>query len=123
MLTCARMHSIARASLGVGSLVVAQVTGIGLASAAEPKVDGFDVVGNVGYGTATDDYTVARLKGDPFGFMLGVDTGYTFRFRLRLGLTYTHGFGRDSEGTRTGAGGVESPVHTHHLSDMMGASV
>lgn len=117
------MHTIVRALLGVGSLVVIQVAGIAGACAAEPKVDGFDVVGNVGYGTATDKYTVAGLKGDPFGFMLGVDAGYTFRFRLRLGLNYTHGFGRDSEGTRTGTGGIESPVHTHHLSDMMGASV
>lgn len=104
-------------------MVVAQVAGIAVASAAEPKVDGFDVVGNVGYGTATDDYTVAGLKGDPFGFMLGVDAGYTFRFGLRLGVFYTHGFGRDSEGTRTGMGGTESPVHTHHRSDMMGATV
>jgi len=109
--------------LGVGSLVVAHVAGIAVASAAEPKVDGFDVVGNVGYGTATDEYTVAGIKGDPFGFMLGVDAGYTFRVGLRLGLTYTRGFGRDSEGTRTGTGGIESPVHTHHQSVMMGASV
>jgi hypothetical protein len=103
--------------------VVAQVAGIAGASAAEPRVDGFDVVGNVGYGTATDNYTAAGLKGDPFGFMLGVDAGYTFRFGLRLGLFYTHGFGRDSEGTRTGLGGTENPVNTHHRSDMMGATV
>ena len=112
-----------RAMLGVGSLVVVQVAGIAGASAAEPKVDGFDVVGNVGYGTATDNYTAAGLKGDPFGFMLGVDAGYTFRFGLRLGVIYTHGFGRDSEGTRTGMGGTESPMQTHHRSDMMGATV
>jgi hypothetical protein len=104
-------------------VVVAQVAGIARASAAEPKVDGFDALGNVGYGTATDNYTAAGLKGNPFGFMLGVDAGYTFRFGLRLGLIYTHGFGHDSEGTRTGTGGMESPVHTHHRSDMMGATV
>lgn len=104
-----------------GGLVVTQVAGIASASAAEPKVDGFDVVGNVGYGTATDDYA-AGLTGNPFGFMLGVDAGYTFRFGLRLGVTYTHGFGRDSEGTRT-VEGIESPVQTHHRSDMFGATV
>lgn len=123
MLTSARMRTTVRALLGVGSVVVAQATGIGLASAAEPKVDGGDVVGTVGYGTATDKYTAAGLKGDPFGFMLGVDAGYTFRFGLRLGVFYTHGFGRDSEGTRTDAGGIEYPVHTHHWSDMIGATV
>jgi hypothetical protein len=117
------MRSTVRALLMVGSLVVAQVAGIAGASAAEPKVDGFDVVGNVGYGTATDNYTAAEVKGDPFGFMLGVDAGYTFRFKLRLGLIYTHGFGRDSEGTRSGTGGAESPVQTHHRSDMMGGTV
>jgi hypothetical protein len=99
------------------------VTGIAGASAAEPKVDGFDVLGSVGYGTATDNYTAAGLEGDPFGFMLGVDAGYTFRFGLRLGLIYTHGFGRDSEGARTGVGGTENLVNTHHRSDMMGATV
>jgi hypothetical protein len=110
-----------RVLLSVGSLVVAQVAAIAGASAAEPKVDGFDVLGNVGYGTATDNYTAAGLKGDPFGFMLGVDAGYTFRFRLRLGFFYTHGFGRDSEGTRTEIG--DTAVQTHHRSDMMGGTV
>lgn len=109
--------------LWVGILVVTEVAGITGASAAEHRVNGFDVVGNVGYGTATDNYTAAGLKGDPFGFMLGVDTGYTFRSGLRLGLFYTHGFGRNAEGKRTDSGGIEYPVYTHHRSDMMGATV
>jgi hypothetical protein len=101
------------------------VAGIAVASAAEPKMDGFDVLGNVGYGVASESYAdiAGDLQADPFGFMLGVDAGYTFRFGLRLGVTYTHGFGREFEGTRTGTGGREYPVHTHHQSDIIGASV
>jgi hypothetical protein len=93
------------------------VAGIAVASAAEPKLDGADVVGNVGYGTVPSDD-----KGEPFAFMLGVDAGYTFRFGLRLGLTYTHGYGREGEYTRQGVGGIES-VHTHHHSDTFAVPV
>lgn len=110
-------------------MVASQVASIAVASAAQPpKLDGFDALATVGYGVAIENYGDAQyvedIPADPFGFMLGVDAGYTFRFGLRLGLTYTHGFGREIEATRTGAGGaVDYPVHTHHQSDIMGATV
>lgn len=110
-------------------MVASQVAAVAVAAAAEkPKVDGFEALASVGYGAATDNYGDAQyvedIPADPFGFMLGVDVGYTFRFGLRLGLTYTHGFGREIEATRTGVGGaVDYPVHTHHQSDITGASV
>ncbi len=110
------MHTIIRASLAVGSLVAAQVAGIAIASAAEPKVKGLDVLGTVGYGTTNDD------DDPPFGVMLGVDAGYTFRFGLRLGLGYAHGFGREIVETRNGIGGVQSQVRRYQ-SDFVGASV
>jgi len=108
------MHTIIRALLAVGSLVAAQVAGIAIASAADTKVKGVDVLGTFGYGTTNDD--------PPFGFMLGVDAGYTFRFGLRLGLDYTHGFGREVEETRSGIGGVQSQLRRYQ-SDLIGASV
>ncbi len=113
------MHTIGRALFGIGSVVLAQVTSVTVASAAKPKVEGADVVGNVGYGVGSDNYSE---DADPLGFMLGVDAGYTFRLGLRLGVNYTHGFGRKVDGTRTVAG-IEYPVHTHHRSDMLGGSV
>lgn len=102
--------------MAVGSLVAAQLACMAIASAAEPNVKGGDVLGTVGYGTTND-------KDDPpFGFMLGVDAGYTFRFGLRLGLDYTHGFGREIVETRNGVGGVQSQVRRYQ-SDFIGASV
>jgi hypothetical protein len=86
-----------------------------IASAAAPKVKGVEVLGTVGYGTTND--------APPFGFMLGVDAGYTFRFGLRLGLDYTHCFGREVEQTRTGIGGAEYQVHNQYQSDLIGASI
>src|SRR6188768_1598372 len=99
------MRRWTRAMFGAGCAVVVQVAGTTRASAAEPaKLEGFDVLGNVGYGIALDSYVdyalIEDTDADPLGFLVGLDFGYTWRFGLRLGATATHGFGREFEETR-----------------------
>ncbi|HEY0464176.1 MAG TPA: hypothetical protein VGC79_08210, partial [Polyangiaceae bacterium] len=70
------------------------------ARAESPRtVDGFELVGSLGYTIADRDLTHNDKKIDPFGVLLGLDFGYTFPFGLRLGTDASYGFGRTIEST------------------------
>ena len=89
-----------RAVFALGCFVFIQLVGARSARAESPrKVEGFELLGTLGYGfgrwhlNASDNYV------DPFGVTVGGDFGYTFPFGLRLGTDLGYAFGRRLEYT------------------------
>ena len=104
----------------LGCFVFIQLVGARDARAGSPrKVEGFEVLGTLGYGIAVPDVVYANKQFDPFGVTVGLDLGYTLAFGLRLGADASHGFGRTIEQTRM-SGEV---VTTHASSTTFGGSV
>jgi hypothetical protein len=84
-----------QAVFALGCFVFIQLAGVRDARAESPrKVEGFEVLGTLGYGVAVGD-----LEFDPYGVMVGLDLGYTFPFGLRIGTDASYGFGHRSEQT------------------------
>jgi hypothetical protein len=87
------------AAFALGCFVFLQLVGVRSARAESPrKVEGFEVLGTLGYGFAVGAPN-SWNKADPFGVMVGLDLGYTLPFGLRIGTDLTYGFGRTSEST------------------------
>ncbi|MEI9941692.1 MAG: hypothetical protein WDO69_31135 [Pseudomonadota bacterium] len=85
------------------------------------KVEGFELLGTLGYGIFFWDSTSNDndRKVNPFGVTVGGDFGYTFPFGLRLGTDANYAFGRRKEYTRwTG-----EVVTTHASSITWGGSI
>lgn len=108
------------AVFALGGFVFTQLAGERGARAESPKkVDGFELLGSLGYTIAARGWSVNDKKADPFGVLVGADFGYTFPFGLRLGTDATYGFGRTIESTNW-----QGEVSTTHLSSFVwGASV
>jgi hypothetical protein len=104
-----------RGVFALGCFVFIQLGGARDARAeSRRKVEGFEAVGTLGYGVAVGD-----VESEPYGVMVGLDLGYTFRFGLRIGTDASYGFGRRTEQTRwTG-----EVVTTHASSINWGGSV
>ena len=109
-----------RAVFALGCFVSVQLVGARDARAESPrKVEGFELVGSLGYTIASRDWTLNDQKIDPFGVLVGLDFGYTFPFGLRLGTDAVYGIGRTIESTNW-KGEVST---THSSSFTWGASV
>jgi len=90
-----------RAALALGCFVFIQLGGARDARAESPgKVEGYEVLGTLGYGVAVGDVSYRDNEFDPYGVMVGLDLGYTWSFGLRIGTDASYGFGRKSEQTR-----------------------
>ena len=61
------------------------------------KVEGFELLGTLGYGVAVGFWTAGERKIDPYGVTPGVDFGYTWPFGLRIATDVSYGFGRRIE--------------------------
>jgi hypothetical protein len=91
-----------QAVFALGCFVFIQLVGARDARAESPrKVEGFEVLGTLGYGVGVGDMTWWDKEFDPYGLMLGLDLGYTLPFGLRIGADASHGFGRRIEETRS----------------------
>ena len=89
-----------QAVFALGCVVLLQLVGVRGARAESPKkVDGFEVVGTLGYGVAVGDLTWGAREFAPYGVTMGLDVGYTFPFGLRIGTDASYGFGRRIEET------------------------
>jgi hypothetical protein len=117
-----------RAVFALAGFVFVQLVGARSARAESPtesptespsKVEGFELVGSLGYTITGRDWTLNDNRFDPFGVLLGLDFGYTFPFGLRLGTDTVYGFGRTIESTNW-KGEVST---THSSSFSWGASV
>ena len=58
------------------------------------KVEGFEVLGTLGYGVAVGDMEI-----EPYGVMVGLELGYTLPFGLRISTDASYGFGGSVEQT------------------------
>ncbi|MEI9948716.1 MAG: hypothetical protein WDO74_06960 [Pseudomonadota bacterium] len=89
-----------RAVFALGCFVCIQLTGARDARAeTSRKVEGFEVLGTLGYGVDVGGMTWWDREVDPYGVMVGLDLGYTFPFGLRIGVEASKGFGRRIEQT------------------------
>jgi hypothetical protein len=95
------MHNVTcRAVCALGCFVCIQLVGVGSARAESPrKVEGFELLGTLGYGSPLPRLVFDGKKFDPYGMTLGLDIGYTFPFGLRIGADASYGFGRRVEQT------------------------
>ncbi|HET7539612.1 MAG TPA: hypothetical protein VFK05_07065 [Polyangiaceae bacterium] len=90
-----------RAVFALGCFVCIQLVGARDARAESPKkVEGFELLGSLGYGVAVRDLSWNDREIDPFGVTVGADFGYTFPFGLRLGTDVGYAFGRRHEYTK-----------------------
>jgi hypothetical protein len=91
------MQLTTSALLGIGCFLCVQGLGAGEARAAgKAKVEGFELLGGVGYGLALEEPD--RKYGqppnrNPYGVLLGIDGGYSWRSGLRLGFVAQCGSG------------------------------
>jgi len=119
------MHVSARkvacqASLVLGCFVFVQLVGARDARAeSSEKVEGFELLGTLGYGIGFRNLSWANQEFDPYGLTVGLDFGYTWPFGLRIGTDAGYGFGRTIEQTRR----TGEPVTTHASSITWGGSV
>ena len=113
-------RKVACQGFALGCLIFIQLVGARSARAESPrKVEGFELLGTLGYGfgrwhqNANDNYI------DPFGVTVGGDFGYTFPFGLRLGTDASYAFGSKTEYTRW----MGEAATTHASSIAWGGSV
>ena len=112
-----------RAVFAIGCFVSIQLVGARSARAESPgkvKVEGYELLGTLGYGFGFWDGGNSDREVDPFGVTVGGDFGYTFPFGLRLGTDAGYAFGRRHEYTDRRTGEV---VKTHASSITWGASL
>jgi hypothetical protein len=84
-----------RTGFALGCFVFIQLVGARDARAESPrKVEGFEVLGTLGYGVAVGD-----MELEPYGVMVGLELGYTLPFGLRIGADLNYGFGGRTEQT------------------------
>jgi len=104
-----------RAVFALGCFVFIQLVGARGARAESPrKVEGFELLGMVGYGAVVRESTH-----HPFGVTAGVDFGYTWPVGLRIGTDASYGLGRRIENSNR-----QGEVYTTHATCFMwGASV
>ena len=77
------------------------------------KVEGFELLGTLGYGIAFRNLTWSNKEFDPYGVTVGGDFGYTWPFGLRLGTDAGYAFGHRLEQRR-----LNGEVFTTHASSM-----
>src|SRR4051812_9493083 len=97
---CVSARKVAgRGVFALGCFVFTQLVGARDARAQSTrKVDGFEVVGTLGYAVGDVAWWGGKVAA-PYGVTLGLDLGYTLRFGLRIGAQIGHGFGRRLEET------------------------
>jgi len=84
-----------QAVFALGCFVFIQLVGARDARAESArKVEGFEVLGALGYGVAVGD-----IELEPYGVMVGLELGYTLPFGLRIGADANYGFGGKTEQT------------------------
>jgi len=89
-----------QAVFALGCCVFIQLVGARDGRAESPrKVEGFEVLGTLGYGVGVGDMTWWDKEVAPYDVMVGLDLGYTLPFGLRIGAEASHGFGRRVEET------------------------
>lgn len=88
-----------RAVFAVACFAFIQLVGVrGAQADSARKVEGFEVLGTLGYGGSGDlDYNGKKFE--PYGVTLGLDLGYTLPFGLRIGADASYGFGHKVEQT------------------------
>lgn len=93
------------ALLGVGCFLFVGL-GAGRARAASsPKVEGFELLGSVGFGFALEELDRKNQRAEaknPYGVLLGLNGGYSWASGLRLGLDVQCGFGAYACSSMTG---------------------
>jgi hypothetical protein len=98
------------ALLGIGAFLLVQGLGAGEAQAAgQAKVEGFELLGGFGYGLALEEPD--RKYGEPpdrnpYGVLVGIDGGYSWRSGLRLGFSAQCGSGEFFCSNLTGGASV-----------------
>jgi hypothetical protein len=93
-------RKVACQGFALGAFVFTQLVEARDALAESPrKVEGFELLGSLGYAITVRDWSFNDKKIDPFGVLVGLDFGYTFPFGLRLGSDAVYGFGRTIEST------------------------
>jgi hypothetical protein len=86
---------VREAVFALSCFVFIQLVGARDARAESPrKVEGFEVLGTLGYGVAVGDMEI-----EPYDVMVGLELGYTLPFGLRIGTDASYGFGRRIEQT------------------------
>jgi hypothetical protein len=108
-----------RALFALGCFAFIQLVGVRSAQAESArKVEGFELLGSLGYGVAVGLWAAGERELDPYGVTPGLDFGHTWPFGLRIGTDVGYGFGRRLEYTsRTG-----EVIATHASSFTWGAS-
>jgi hypothetical protein len=113
-------RKVACQGFALGCLIFIQLVGARSARAESPrKVEGYELLGTLGYGFGFWDSFSNDRQVDPFGVTVGGDFGYTFPFGLRLGTDAGYAFGRREKYT-TWMGEV---VTTHASSITWGGSI
>ena len=109
-----------RVAFALGCFVSIQLVGVQSARAeSSRKVEGFELLGTLGYGVAVGLWASGDRKYDPYGLTPGVDFGYTWPFGLRIGTDASYGLGRRIENSNR-----QGEVYTTHATCFMwGASV
>ena len=103
-----------QAVLVLGCFVFVQLVGARDARAeSSGKVEGFELLGTLGYGIAFRNLTWSNKEFDPYGVTVGGDFGYTWPFGLRLGTDASYAFGHRLEQTR-----LNGEVFTTHASSI-----
>ena len=98
----------------MGCFVFVQLVGARDARAESPgKVEGFELLGTLGYGIAFWNLTWTNKEYDPFGVTVGGDFGYTWPFGLRLGTDVAYAFGHTIEQPR-----FNGEAYTTHASSI-----
>lgn len=97
-----------RTTLGLGCFLLVQgLRAEDAQAAAKVKVDGFDLLGSVGYGFAFGEVKLdyaEPVEVNPYGVLVGADFGYTWRSGFRIGASASYGFGKAIEQTRRAPG-------------------
>ena len=103
-----------RPVFALGCFVFIQLAGVRSARAESPrKVEGFELLGTLGYGVAVGLWAAGERKVDPYGVTPGLDFGYTWPFGFRIGTDVSYGFGRKIENTDW-----KGEVYTTHASSL-----
>jgi hypothetical protein len=110
-----------QAVFALGCFVFIQLVGARDARAESPrKVEGFEVLGTLGYGVGVGDMTWWDKEVAPYDVMVGLDLGYTLPFGLRIGAEASHGFGRRVEETLSTGDVVVTDVSSTGLGGSVG---
>ena len=107
-------RNVARQGFVLACFVFVQLLGARDARAESPgKVEGFELLGTLGYGIAFRNLYWSNKEFDPYGVTVGGDFGYTWPFGLRLGTDAGYAFGHRIEQPR-----LNGEVVTTHASSL-----